>query len=118
MATDGVEAFDRFDASPPDVVLLDVMLPRLSGIDVCRQLRSRSSVPILMLTAKTAEIDAVVGLEVGADDYITKPYRLRELVARIRAVLRRTPARAAAAGRRAPGAPGGAGPRSGSRWAT
>ena len=91
MATDGVEALDRFDASAPDVVLLDVMLPRLSGIDVCRQLRSRSSVPILMLTAKTAEIDAVVGLEVGADDYITKPYRLRELVARIRAVLRRTP---------------------------
>ena len=91
VATDGIEALDRFDASPPDVVLLDVMLPRLSGIDVCRQLRSRSSVPILMLTAKTAEIDAVVGLEVGADDYITKPYRLRELVARIRAVLRRAP---------------------------
>jgi len=91
VATDGIEALDRFEASPPDVVLLDVMLPRLSGIDVCRQLRSRSSVPILMLTAKTAEIDAVVGLEVGADDYITKPYRLRELVARIRAVLRRAP---------------------------
>jgi two-component system, OmpR family, response regulator RegX3 len=106
VATDGVEALDRFDASPPDVVLLDVMLPRLSGIDVCRQLRSRSSVPILMLTAKTAEIDAVVGLEVGADDYITKPYRLRELVARIRAVLRRTPGSGAAAtlGTAAPGA--------------
>ena len=91
VATDGVEALARFEAAPPDVVLLDVMLPRLSGIDVCRELRSRSSVPILMLTAKTAEIDAVVGLEVGADDYITKPYRLRELVARIRAVLRRVP---------------------------
>ena len=108
VATDGVEALDRFDASPPDVVLLDVMLPRLSGIDVCRQLRSRSSVPILMLTAKTAEIDAVVGLEVGADDYITKPYRLRELVARIRAVLRRTPGSGPAAtlGAAAPGAAG------------
>jgi two-component system response regulator RegX3 len=91
VATDGVEALARFDEAPADVVLLDVMLPRLSGIDVCRQLRARSSVPILMLTARTGEIDAVVGLEVGADDYITKPYRLRELVARIRAVSRRAP---------------------------
>jgi two-component system response regulator RegX3 len=76
-------------ASEPDLVLLDVMLPRLSGIDVCAD-RNKSAVPIIMVTAKTAEIDAVVGLEVGADDYVTKPYRLRELVARIRAVMRRT----------------------------
>jgi two-component system response regulator RegX3 len=75
----------------PDLVLLDVMLPRLSGIDVCRQLRKRTQVPIIMVTAKGAEIDTVVGLEVGADDYVTKPYRLRELVARMRAVLRRAP---------------------------
>ena len=75
----------------PDLVLLDVMLPGLSGIDVCRQLRKRSQVPIIMVTAKSAEIDTVVGLEVGADDYVTKPYRLRELVARMRAVLRRAP---------------------------
>ena len=75
----------------PDLVLLDVMLPRLSGIDVCRQLRKKSQVPIIMVTAKGSEIDTVVGLEVGADDYVTKPYRLRELVARMRAVLRRSP---------------------------
>ena len=78
-----------FDDVAPDLVLLDVMLPKVSGIDVCRELRSRSSVPIIMVTAKGAEIDTVVGLEVGADDYVTKPYRLRELVARMRAVLRR-----------------------------
>jgi two-component system response regulator RegX3 len=89
VATDGFEALERFDAVKPDLVLLDVMLPRLSGIDVCRQLRKRSQVPIIMVTAKGAEIDTVVGLEVGADDYVTKPYRLRELVARMRAVLRR-----------------------------
>jgi len=70
-------------------VLLDVMLPRISGIDVCRQLRKRTQVPIIMVTAKGSEIDTVVGLEVGADDYVTKPYRIRELVARMRAVLRR-----------------------------
>jgi two-component system response regulator RegX3 len=91
VARDGREAVDRFDAIAPDVVLLDVMLPKMSGIDVCRDLRTRSRVPIIMVTAKTAEIDTVVGLEVGADDYVTKPYRMRELVARIRAVLRRTP---------------------------
>ncbi len=91
VATDGVEALEVFDRVQPDVVLLDVMLPRLSGIDVCRQLRLRSTVPIIMVTAKGAEIDTVVGLEVGADDYVTKPYRIRELVARIRAVLRRAP---------------------------
>jgi len=90
-ARDGVEALAAFDAHEPDLVLLDVMLPRMSGIDVCRQIRTKSKVPIIMVTAKGAEIDTVVGLEVGADDYVTKPYRLRELVARMRAVLRRSP---------------------------
>jgi two-component system, OmpR family, response regulator RegX3 len=89
VARDGAEALDIFDAVRPDLVLLDVMLPKVSGIDVCRELRRRSSVPIIMVTAKGSEIDTVVGLEVGADDYVTKPYRLRELVARMRAVLRR-----------------------------
>jgi two-component system response regulator RegX3 len=88
-ARDGAEALDRFDEIRPDLVLLDVMLPTVSGIDVCRELRRRTDVPIIMVTAKAAEIDTVVGLEVGADDYVTKPYRLRELVARMRAVLRR-----------------------------
>jgi two-component system response regulator RegX3 len=92
-ASDGAEALDRFDTVDPDLVLLDVMLPRVSGIDVCRQLRKRTQVPIIMVTAKGAEIDTVVGLEVGADDYVTKPYRLRELVARMRAVMRRAPDR-------------------------
>ena len=90
VAVDGAEALDIFDATQPDIVLLDVMLPKVSGIDVCRQLRKKTQVPIIMVTAKGAEIDTVVGLEVGADDYVTKPYRLRELVARMRAVLRRT----------------------------
>ncbi len=89
VAVDGAEALDRFDEIAPDLVLLDVMLPKVSGIDVCRQLRKRTQVPIIMVTAKGAEIDTVVGLEVGADDYVAKPYRLRELVARMRAVLRR-----------------------------
>ncbi|MFP5489682.1 MAG: response regulator, partial [Acidimicrobiia bacterium] len=89
VATDGIEAIERFASVDPDLVLLDVMLPRASGIDVCRQIRQMSSVPIIMVTAKSSEIDTVVGLEVGADDYVTKPYRLRELVARIRAQLRR-----------------------------
>jgi two-component system response regulator RegX3 len=89
VARDGAEALDRFDDLKPDLVLLDVMLPKVSGVDVCRELRSRSDVPIIMVTAKGAEIDTVVGLEVGADDYVSKPYRLRELVARMRAVLRR-----------------------------
>ncbi|HNJ96703.1 MAG TPA: response regulator transcription factor [Ilumatobacteraceae bacterium] len=89
VATDGAEALRRFDDVNPDVVLLDVMLPHVSGIDVCRQLRKYSQVPIIMVTAKAAEIDTVVGLEVGADDYVTKPYRMRELVARMRAVMRR-----------------------------
>jgi two-component system response regulator RegX3 len=91
IARDGAEALDMFDDVAPDLVLLDVMLPKVSGIDVCRELRGRSNVPIIMVTAKGAEIDTVVGLEVGADDYVTKPYRLRELVARMRAVLRRRP---------------------------
>ena len=90
VARDGVEALEVFDVIRPDLVLLDVMLPRISGIDVCRELRKRSSVPIIMVTAKGSEIDTVVGLEVGADDYVTKPYRVRELVARMRAVMRRT----------------------------
>ena len=91
VARDGVEGLDLFDAVKPDLILLDVWLPRMSGIDVCRELRTRSRVPIIMVTAKSSEIDTVVGLEVGADDYVTKPYRLRELVARMRAVLRRSP---------------------------
>jgi two-component system response regulator RegX3 len=91
VARDGAEAIAIFDDVQPDLVLLDVMLPKMSGIDVCRELRSRSTVPIIMVTAKGSEIDTVVGLEVGADDYVSKPYRLRELVARMRAVLRRKP---------------------------
>ena len=91
VARDGNEALRLFAAVEPDLVLLDLMLPRLSGIDVCRSIRARSGVPIIMVTAKGTEIDTVVGLEVGADDYVSKPYRLRELVARMRAVLRRTP---------------------------
>jgi two-component system response regulator RegX3 len=91
-AADGVEALERFEASRPALVLLDVMLPRMSGVDVCREIRTTSRTPIIMVTAKNAEIDAVVGLEVGADDYVTKPFRLRELIARVRAALRRVPA--------------------------
>jgi two-component system, OmpR family, response regulator RegX3 len=91
VARDGNEALQLFDETVPDILLLDLMLPKLSGIDVCRAIRTRSTVPIIMVTAKGAEIDTVVALEVGADDYVTKPYRLRELVARMRAVLRRAP---------------------------
>jgi two-component system response regulator RegX3 len=90
VARDGREALDRFQESEPDLVLLDVMLPKISGIDVCREIRSHSQVPIIMVTAKGEEIDTVVGLEVGADDYVAKPYRLRELVARMRSLLRRS----------------------------
>jgi len=90
-AADGAEAIQRFDQTRPALILLDVMLPQMSGVDVCRELRTRSQVPIIMVTARNAEIDAVVGLEVGADDYVTKPFRLRELVARVRAALRRAP---------------------------
>ncbi|GBL21353.1 sensory transduction protein regX3 [Acidimicrobiaceae bacterium] len=89
VARDGAEALAVFDAVRPDAVLLDVMLPKISGTDVCREIRKKSTVPIIMVSAKGAEIDTVVGLEVGADDYIVKPYRLRELVARLRAALRR-----------------------------
>ncbi len=89
VASDGAAALRRFDEVNPDIVLLDVMLPTLSGIDVCREIRTKSKVPIIMVSAKGEELDTVVGLEVGADDYVTKPYRLRELVARMRAVLRR-----------------------------
>jgi two-component system response regulator RegX3 len=88
-AMGGRDALEAFDAMQPDLVLLDVMLPQMSGIDVCREIRTRSTVPIIMVSAKTDEVDAVVGLEVGADDYVTKPYRMRELVSRIRALLRR-----------------------------
>lgn len=91
VARDGQQALDMFEVVKPDVILLDVMLPKLSGIDVCRQIRKMSLTPIIMVTAKGAEIDTVVGLEVGADDYVTKPYRLRELTARMRAVMRRVP---------------------------
>jgi two-component system response regulator RegX3 len=111
VARDGMEALARFQEHEPDLVLLDVMLPRMSGIDVCRSIRSRSSVPIIMVTAKSTEIDTVVGLEVGADDYVAKPYRLRELVSRMRAVLRRTPRELPPAAPResAPAAPPAAG---------
>jgi two-component system, OmpR family, response regulator RegX3 len=89
VAETGPEALEDFDRAGADLVLLDLMLPGLSGMDVCRALRQRSSVPVIMLTAKDSEIDKVVGLELGADDYVTKPFSARELVARIRAVLRR-----------------------------
>ncbi|WP_448610342.1 winged helix-turn-helix domain-containing protein [Geodermatophilus sp. URMC 60] len=89
VAATGPEALAEFDRGGADIVLLDLMLPGLPGTEVCRQLRSRSGVPIIMLTAKDSEVDKVVGLELGADDYVTKPYSARELVARIRAVLRR-----------------------------
>jgi len=89
VAATGTSALTEFDRTGADIVLLDLMLPEMSGTEVCRQLRSRSHVPIIMVTARDSEIDKVVGLEIGADDYVTKPYSPRELVARIRAVLRR-----------------------------
>ncbi|MFM2145121.1 MAG: hypothetical protein RI899_909 [Actinomycetota bacterium] len=89
VAASGPDAIVEFDKNGADLVLLDLMLPGLSGTEVCRQLRTRSNVPVIMLTAKDSEVDKVVGLELGADDYVTKPYSSRELVARIRAVLRR-----------------------------
>lgn len=89
VAENGAEAITEFARNGADLVLLDLMLPGLSGVEVCRQIRSYSQVPIIMLTAKDDEVDKVVGLEIGADDYVTKPYKSRELVARIRAVLRR-----------------------------
>jgi two-component system response regulator RegX3 len=92
-ANDGPSALRRFAEGSFDLVLLDLMLPGLSGLDVCREIRAASDVPIIMVTAKGEELDTVVGLEVGADDYVAKPYRLRELVARMRSVLRRADAR-------------------------
>jgi DNA-binding response OmpR family regulator len=89
-ATDGRQALDRFDEGTFDLVVLDLMLPKVDGLEVCRQLRSRSPVPIIMLTAKSEEIDKVVGLELGADDYITKPFSLREFSSRVKAALRRS----------------------------
>ena len=89
VAADGLVAIAEFERAGADLVLLDLMLPGASGTEVCRQLRSKSNVPIIMLTAKDSEIDKVVGLELGADDYVTKPYSSRELLARVRAVLRR-----------------------------
>lgn len=89
VAADGLVAVDLFDRSGADLVLLDLMLPGLSGLEVCRQIRTKSQVPIIMLTAKDGEIDKVVGLEIGADDYVTKPFSSRELLARMRSVLRR-----------------------------
>jgi len=96
-ARDGDEALRRFDAETVDLVVLDVMLPRLDGLEVCKRLRARSSVPIVMLTARDDELDKVLGLELGADDYITKPFSIREFRSRVRALLRRA---------RAPHAPG------------
>jgi DNA-binding response OmpR family regulator len=89
-AADGREALTRFRAERPDLVLLDLMLPELSGVEVCRIIRAESGVPIVMLTAKDSEVDKVVGLELGADDYVTKPFSVRELSARIRALFRRS----------------------------
>jgi two-component system response regulator RegX3 len=89
VAATGSEALEEFDRNGADIVLLDLMLPGMSGTDVCKQLRSKSTVPVIMVTARDSEIDKVVGLELGADDYVTKPYSARELIARIRAVLRR-----------------------------
>ncbi|GAB3345777.1 response regulator transcription factor [Micromonospora halotolerans] len=98
VAATGPSALTEFDRTGADIVLLDLMLPEMSGTEVCRQLRQRSHVPIIMVTARDSEIDKVVGLEIGADDYVTKPYSPRELVARIRAVLRRQSADATESG--------------------
>ncbi|GAB35545.1 response regulator transcription factor [Gordonia otitidis] len=89
VVNDGSAALGTFDRVSPDIVLLDLMLPGMSGTEICKSLRTRSSVPVIMVTARDSEIDKVVGLELGADDYVTKPYSARELIARIRAVLRR-----------------------------
>jgi DNA-binding response OmpR family regulator len=98
-AADGPSGLERFRADNPDLVLLDLMLPGMSGIEVCRIIRAESSVPILMLTARDSELDKVLGLELGADDYVTKPFSLRELQARIRALLRRSEQTSAPAAR-------------------
>ena len=99
-AEDGERGLEAFHQSRPDVVLLDVMLPNLDGFEVCRRIRKESDVPILMLTARDTEVDKVVGLELGADDYLAKPFSTRELVARVRALLRRTRQTAAPVGER------------------
>jgi len=96
-ASDGEQALDMFDSQAFDLVLLDVMLPRISGIDVCRRIRAAGNTPVIMVSARGSEIDTVVGLEIGADDYVAKPYRVRELVARMRTVLRRAAAQQSAA---------------------
>lgn len=94
LAVDGEDALRQYRAGQHDMILLDVMLPRMSGVDVCREIRTTSDVPIIMVSAKREEIDTVVGLEVGADDYVAKPYRVRELVARMRTIMRRSEVRA------------------------
>ena len=91
-AADGLVGLSKYRAFAPDLIVLDLMLPKLSGLDLCRTVRKESSTPIIMLTAKTEEIDRVVGLELGADDYVPKPFSIRELMARVRAILRRTEA--------------------------
>jgi DNA-binding response OmpR family regulator len=91
-ANDGEKALDMFEHHDPDLVVLDLMLPKVDGFEVCRELRRRSDVPILMLTARSEDVDAIVGLELGADDYVTKPFNPRALVARVKAILRRTDA--------------------------
>jgi two-component system, OmpR family, response regulator RegX3 len=96
VATDGRRALERFRADSPALVILDLMLPEISGLDVCRSIRAESDVPIIMVTAKDSEADKVAGLELGADDYVTKPFSVRELVSRVRANLRRSQARPAA----------------------
>ncbi len=98
LAADGEEALEVWRAHRPAIVLLDVMLPRMSGIDVCREIRAVDDTPVIMVSARNEEIDAVVALEVGADDYVAKPYRVRELIARMRTVLRRAAFRSAAPG--------------------
>jgi DNA-binding response OmpR family regulator len=97
VARDGLEALTAFEAQPYDLVVLDWMLPRLDGLEVCKRLRQHSAVPVLMLTARDEELDKVLGLEMGADDYLTKPFGIRELLARVRALLRRAAAAAAPA---------------------
>lgn len=96
VATDGRRALERFRADPPALVILDLMLPEVSGLDLCRMMRAESDVPIIMVTAKDSEADKVTGLELGADDYVTKPFSMRELVSRVRANLRRTKPQAVA----------------------
>src|SRR6059036_1964511 len=98
-ARDGEEALTRFAEENPDLVVLDIMLPRVDGLEVCKRLRARSTVPIIMLTARDDELDKVVGLELGADDYITKPFSIREFRSRVRALLRRASVARANGGR-------------------